>query len=164
MSALDTPVAAPLVGAPVSRIEGVAKVTGAARYSAEIPLDGLAYGWAAQATVARGRIIAIDTVAALAWPGVRAILTHDNAPRLGDAGDGELRLLTDARVHYRGQVVALVVAETLEQARAAAEALGVEYQVEPHDVLLRPDHPRLYQPDHVNPSLRTDTVKGDVGA
>jgi len=152
------------VGAPISRVEGVAKVTGAARYSGEIPLAGMAYGWVAQATIARGEVAAVDTAAALAMPGVLGVLTHENAPRLRPAGDGELLLLQNPRVHYRGQVVAVVVAQALEQARAAAEALPVTYAAEPHDVILRADHPGLYAPDHVNPNNTTDTVTGDVEA
>lgn len=152
------------VGAPVSRVEGVAKVTGAARYSGDIPLPAMAYGWAAQATIARGRVESVDTTAGLTMPGVIGVLTHENVPRLTPTGDGELLVLQDDRVHYRGQVVALIVARTLEQARAAAEALPVDYAAERHDVLLRPDHPDMYAPDHVNPNFPTDTATGDVEA
>jgi xanthine dehydrogenase YagR molybdenum-binding subunit len=152
------------VGAPVSRVEGVAKVTGAARYSGEIPLEQLAYGWAVQATIAKGAIVSFDTAAALAMPGVISVLTWENAPRLAPGAGGELLLLQADRVHYRGQVVALVVAGTLEQARAAADALPVRYAPEPHDVILRADHPAIYAPDHVNPNNITDTITGDVEA
>ena len=70
------------------------------------------------------------------WPGVLAVLTHENTPRLAEASDGDLQvLLQDDRVRYRGQVVALVVATSLETARAAAGALTVSYVSEPHDVL-----------------------------
>ncbi len=152
------------IGAPVSRVEGAAKVTGAARYSGEIPLEHMAYGWAAQASIARGQIDSVDAAAALAMPGVIGVLTFENAPRLTAAGDGELLVLQDNRVRYRGQVVALVVAGTLEQARAAAEALPVSYAAEPHDVILRADHPGMYAPGHVNPNYVTDTATGDVEA
>ena len=152
------------IGAPVSRVEGAAKVTGAARYAGEIPLEQMAYGWAAQASIARGQIDSVDAAAALAMPGVIGVLTYANAPRLLAAGDGELLVLQDNRVHYRGQVVALVVAGRLEQARAAAEALPVSYAAEPHDVTLRADHPGMYAPGHVNPGYVTDTATGDVEA
>jgi xanthine dehydrogenase YagR molybdenum-binding subunit len=76
--------------------------------------------------------------------------------------DGELLVLQDKQVHYRGQIVALVVASTLEAARAAADALPVDYDAEPHDVLLSADHQRLFAPDHVNPNFPTDTHTGDV--
>jgi xanthine dehydrogenase YagR molybdenum-binding subunit len=152
------------VGTPVNRVEGRAKVAGEARYTAEIPLARLAYGWVVQATIARGRVQSIEEEAVLRMPGVLAVITHGNAPRLQVADDGELLVLQDREVHYRGQTVALVVASTLEQARAAADALQVSYDAEPHDVLLSVDHPRLYAPDHVNPNYPTDTLTGDIDA
>jgi xanthine dehydrogenase YagR molybdenum-binding subunit len=152
------------VGAPVNRVEGKAKVTGEARYAAEFPLTRLAYGWVVQATIARGRVLSVEEEAGMRMPGVLAVITHGNAPRLQVVDDGELLVLQDEQVHYRGQTVALVVASTLEQARAAADALRVSYDAEPHDVLLSADHPRLYAPDHVNPNYPTDTLTGDVDA
>jgi xanthine dehydrogenase YagR molybdenum-binding subunit len=153
-----------LVGAPVSRIEGTAKVTGEARYAAEFPLARLVYGWVVQATIARGRVDSIAAEAALRMPGVLAVITRTNALRLQRVDDGELLVLQDDQVHYRGQIVALIVASTLEQARAAADALRVQYVAEPHDVLLSTSHPRLFAPDHVNPNHPTDTLTGDVDA
>jgi len=67
-------------------------------------------------------------------------------------------------VAYHGQIVAGIVAETLEAARAAERELRISYEAEPHDVRLRPDHPGLYAPDKVNPDFPTDTEKGDVTA
>ena len=152
------------VGRPVSRIEGAAKVTGQARYAAEFPLAGLAYGWVVQSTIARGRVHSIDAEAVLGMPGVLAVITHQNALPLQVVDDGELLVLQDRQVHYRGQIVALVVATALEQARAGADALPVRYEAEPHDVLLSADHPGLFAPDHVNPNFPTDTLTGDVEA
>jgi xanthine dehydrogenase YagR molybdenum-binding subunit len=152
------------VGAPVARIEGVAKVCGQARYAAEYPLPGLAYGSVVASRIARGRIRRVDADAALGMPGVLAVLDYRSAPRLRDIGDNEAMQFQDDVVHYRGQAVALVVAQTLEQARAAADALPVEYDAEPHDVLLSASHPKLYRPDHVNPADEADTHKGDVEA
>ena len=153
-----------VVGSPVDRVEGRAKVTGEARYAAEFPLARLVYGWVVQATIARGRVYSIEVEAALGTPGVLAVISHENALRLKVADDGELLVLQDQQVHYRGQTVALVVASTLEQARAAAYALPVSYEAQPHDVLLSADHPRLFAPDHVNPNYPTDTLTGDVDA
>jgi xanthine dehydrogenase YagR molybdenum-binding subunit len=152
------------VGAPVARIEGMAKVCGQARYAAEYPLPGLAYGSVVASRIARGRIRRIDTDTALDMPGVLAVLDYRNAPRLHDIGDNEAMQFQDDVVHYRGQAIALVVAETPEQARAAADALPVEYDAEPHDILLSTSHPKLYRPDHVNPADEADTHKGDVEA
>ena len=70
------------VGQPLSRVDGVAKVTGAARYAAEFAPPGLAHGMIIQSTIAQGRITGIDTAEAERAPGVLAVLTHRNAPRL----------------------------------------------------------------------------------
>ncbi|HEY2043197.1 MAG TPA: xanthine dehydrogenase family protein molybdopterin-binding subunit [Jatrophihabitans sp.] len=152
------------VGSALTRVDAVAKVSGQARYAGEHPLDDLAYGWVAQSTIARGRITAVEADPIAAMPGVIAVLDHHNAARLSDAGDAELLIMQDDQVHYRGQIVALVLAETLEQARAGAEALHVGYAPAEHDVMFRADHPHMYTPDHVNPNFPTETVVGDVDA
>jgi xanthine dehydrogenase YagR molybdenum-binding subunit len=152
------------VGAPLARIEAREKVTGEARYAYEEPADGVLYAAPVQATVARGTIRSVDVGAALAVPGVVTVLTHWNAPRLGDVPDGELRILQSDRVAYRGQIVAAVVAETLEAAREAERRVVLAYAAEGHDVQLRSGHPRLYKPEKVNPAFPTDTEEGDVEA
>ena len=152
------------IGAALSRVDGIPKVTGQARYAFEQPADGVAYAAAVTATIAAGEIDAIDPGRALALPGVLAVISHDNAPRLGEVDDGELRLFQSGEVHYRGQIVAAVVAETLEQAREAADAVRVDYAPRAHDVDLTATHPRLYKPDKVNPSFPTDTEQGDAEA
>ncbi|CAN5383828.1 xanthine dehydrogenase family protein molybdopterin-binding subunit [soil metagenome] len=151
-------------GQPIGRVDALVKVTGQARYAGEYPLDGLAHGWIAQSSIARGRVIAVDSEPVLAMPGVLAVIDHTNAPTLGDAGDPELLLLQGDQVHYRGQVVALVVAETLEQARAGARALHISYAADDHDVQFRTDHPAMYTPDKVNPNFPSESVVGDVEA
>ena len=152
------------VGAGMPRREGRLKVTGQARYAAEIALPDLAYGWAAQAQIARGRIVSMNLDAVMAMPGVLAVLHHRNALKLTHPGDATLLVLQDDRVDHRGGVVALVVASSSEQARAAAEALDVRYEVEPHDVVFSADHPKMYIPDHVNQAYPTETNTGDVDA
>jgi xanthine dehydrogenase YagR molybdenum-binding subunit len=154
----------PSVGAPMTRIEGREKVTGQARYTFEHELEGMAYAWIVQATVAKGRVRGVDSEAALGVPGALAVLWHDNAPRVASDDERELAVLQTPQVAYRGQVVAVAIAETLEAAREAAGAVGVDYDAEPHDVVLSADHPKLYKPDHVNPSYETDTEQGDVEA
>jgi xanthine dehydrogenase YagR molybdenum-binding subunit len=155
-----------LVGAGVGRIESTEKVTGSARYSADYPLAELAHGWIVQSTVARGRIASIDADAVLAMPGVLAVLHHGNARKLADPGpaDRNMLVLQSDRVHHHGAAVALVVAATVEQARAGAEALRVAYHQEPHDVVLTAGHPRSYTPNAVNAGAPADTEKGDVDA
>ncbi|WP_405697304.1 xanthine dehydrogenase family protein molybdopterin-binding subunit [Streptomyces sp. NBC_01185] len=145
------------LGAPVVRREGRDKVTGTARYAAEHPESGCLYGWIVPATVASGRVTAIRTADALAVPGVHTVLTHDNAPRLEEPDDPILAVLQDDRVPHRGWPVALVLAESLESARAGAAAVHVEYASTGHDVVLTGDHPGLYTPEEANgghPGLR----------
>ncbi|MFE9742627.1 xanthine dehydrogenase family protein molybdopterin-binding subunit [Streptomyces sp. NPDC006477] len=140
------------------------KVTGAARYAAEHTPSGCLHAVPVPATVARGRVTAVHADEILARPGVHAVLTHENAPRLGEADDPTLALLQDDRVPHRGRYVALVVADTLENARAAADALRIEYAVEDHDPGPPAGHPRLYAPEEANgghPALRE---RGDFDA
>jgi xanthine dehydrogenase YagR molybdenum-binding subunit len=133
------PAATATVGTDVRRIEALDKVTGRARYAAEFPLAELAYGAIVQSTIVRGSIAAVDVDAALTMPGVIGVLTHDNAPKLHEVGDANLLVLQDDRVHYRGEVVGLVVADSIETARAAADAVAVTYEAEPHDVSFAPE-------------------------
>jgi xanthine dehydrogenase YagR molybdenum-binding subunit len=154
----------PAIGTATRRDDAVAKVTGEAQYAGEIPLTGRAYGWIVQARVAKGRIAAIDTDAARNLPGVLDVLTARNAPRVQQVDDAETMLLQDDAVHYRGQVVAAVIAESLEHARQAADELTVRYDRAPHDVDFRADHPGMYTPDKVNPNFPSRTNTGDVDA
>src|SRR5216683_5289797 len=119
------------IGQTVSRVDGRAKVTGSARYSAEIPLPHLAYAELVGAGVASGRITSIDTTQSEHADGVAAVLTHRNTPKvnqvplvpslMGGPAPGETFFpMQDEMVHYAGQPVALVVADSLEQAQYAA--------------------------------------------
>ncbi|MEU6476394.1 xanthine dehydrogenase family protein molybdopterin-binding subunit [Streptomyces sp. NPDC047017] len=138
------------LGAPAERREGRLKVTGGARYAAEHPLPGRVHAWPVPASVARGRVRAVDTSAALKVPGALAVLTHENAPRIAEPDDPILGVLQSPEVPHRGWFVALAVAESLEAARAAAAAVEVEYATESHDVTLTADHPGAYEPDTAN--------------
>ena len=148
----------------MNRIEGRDKVTGRARYAYEYPADAVAYAYPVQSSVARGQIASLDAINALAVPGVLAVLSCAEPPVLGRDASPELALFQTRGVAYHGQIVAAIVADTLEAARAAEMELRISYQAEPHDVRLRPDHPGLYAPDKVNPNFPTDTEKGDVTA
>lgn len=157
------------VGVPRIRSEGPEKVTGAARYAAEIPWDKRAHGWLVTATIARGRIRHIDTTTALAMPGVLAVLHHGNAPTLGEgagfgAPDPNLLVLQSDLVPNAGWPVALVVAQTWEQARAAGGAVVVDYEEYGYDVTFTPDHPHLYTPAEVNFHQAGEFERGDVDA
>ncbi|MFF3636795.1 xanthine dehydrogenase family protein molybdopterin-binding subunit [Streptomyces sp. NPDC002250] len=164
-----TPARPASVGTAHTRVEGRDKVTGAARYSGEIPFAGLAHGWLVLSTIARGRIRALDTDAVLDMPGVVAVLDHRNAPRLktdyvgmlGTPPDPTCAVFQHDRVPHLGWPVALVVAETPEQAREAAESLVVDYEQEPHDIDFDGEHPDAYPVDGFMPAV---TGKGDLDA
>ncbi|MGW1876339.1 xanthine dehydrogenase family protein molybdopterin-binding subunit [Streptomyces sp. NPDC001975] len=159
------------VGTAHTRVEGRDKVTGAARYAAEIPFAELAHGWLVLSTVARGRIRAVETDAVLAMPGVLTVLHHGNAPHLdtdydglmGNKPDPSIALFQHDRVPHAGWPVALVVAETSEQAREAAEALVVHYDREPHDIAFADGRPDAYTAAYV-PNAAAVTAKGDLEA
>ncbi|MFE2294726.1 xanthine dehydrogenase family protein molybdopterin-binding subunit [Streptomyces sp. NPDC059452] len=157
------------VGTAHTRVEGRDKVTGAARYAGEIPFAGLAHGWLVLSTVTRGRIRHVDTAPVLAMPGVLTVLHHGNAPRLhtdyvgmlGTPPDLTAAVFQDSRVPFAGWPVALVVADTPEQAREAAEALVVMYDEEPHDTVLTAGHPGAHP---VGGHMPAETEKGDLEA
>src|SRR6266704_787089 len=155
-------------GAPLNRLDGVQKVTGATTYAYEYPVEGVTYVFPVQSTIARGRISSIETSAARALPGVIAVLTHENAPRIAPLDDQDLAVFQSDAVAYRGQLVAAVVAETLEIACQAADLVAVRYEEQPHDVELRADRSDLYTPAFVPqkaaPFYAADSVQGDVEA
>ncbi|WP_327669228.1 MULTISPECIES: xanthine dehydrogenase family protein molybdopterin-binding subunit [unclassified Streptomyces] len=153
------------VGVGRSRIEGREKVTGAARYAGEFPFTDLAHGWLVLSTVARGRVRSVGDEAVRSMPGVLAVMHHGNAPRINTdyltlmgPPDGILHVFQDDKVKHAGWPVALVVAETSEQAREAAEALVVEYDTEPHDIAFEADRPGTYAPEG------SEATKGDLEA
>ncbi|MFI8089868.1 xanthine dehydrogenase family protein molybdopterin-binding subunit [Streptomyces sp. NPDC086080] len=157
------------VGTAHTRVEGRDKVTGAARYAGDIPFTGLAHGWLVLSTVARGRIVSVETGPVLDMAGVLTVLHHGNAPRLETDYVGMLGALPDPtaavfqndRVPHAGWPVALVVAETSEQAREAAEALVVTYEQEPHDIAFAVGRPDAEPVDGHLPAL---AEKGDLEA
>ena len=126
------------IGQPYARIDGPAKVSGAAGYAADFMLPGMLYAVPVCATIAHGRISGLDAEAAQAMPGVQAVLHQGNRPPLYRAASGSIDEarppLDDDIVRYYGQYVALVVADTLEQAQAAAHAVRVSYDARTPDV------------------------------
>jgi xanthine dehydrogenase YagR molybdenum-binding subunit len=129
-------------GNPTSRVEGRAKVTGAAKYAAEYDVPGLAHGFVVSSAIAKGRIKRIDSADALAVDGVLDVLTHEHRPKLASSDDkykdevapdgSPFRPLYDDRIRFSGQPVALVIAEEFEVARFAASLIRIEYEQEPH--------------------------------
>ena len=129
-----------LIGKAVSRRDGPLKVQGAAPFAAERDMDNMVYAALAYSTIPRGRIAAIDATAAEAAPGVVAVMTHLNAPRMKQpavfgtsptaAGPADLPIMQDDRIHWNGQPVAVVLAETQEQADHAKSLIRVTYAAE----------------------------------
>jgi len=150
------------VGPSVSRVEGRLKVMGAAPYPLDVTLPDLAHAVLVQSTVASGRIVAMAVSAAERAPGVLAVVTHANAPTLAKGpmtplGPSPLPPLQTDEVVYYGQHVALVVAETLEQAHAAAALVEITY--EPATPVLSLDEARTSAVSH--PWI-PDQQRGDV--
>lgn len=129
------------VGKPLSRLDGPLKVAGQARFSAEVALPNMAYAAIVHADTPKGRIALLDTAAAEAVPGVVLVMTHRNAPRMNPmpvfmsaakaAGPDALPILQDDRIHWSGQPVAVVVAETQEIADEAAGLIAATFKEEP---------------------------------
>lgn len=128
------------VGKPMSRLDGPLKVTGGALFAAEIAMDGMVYAAMAYSTIAKGRIAAIDVTAAEAAAGVVLVMTHVNAPRLRPtplflssskaSGGDSLPVMQDDRIHWNGQPLAVVLAETQEQADHAKSLIRIRYEEE----------------------------------
>jgi xanthine dehydrogenase YagR molybdenum-binding subunit len=159
-------------GMAVSRVDGIAKVTGQARYAAEEQAHDLRYGVVVSGTVARGRISAIDTRAALAVPGVVEVLTHLNRPKVrtwdlahkdmtAPAGSPFRPLFSD-RIFYSGQPVALVLAETFEAARHAAQLVEVSYEEEQHETNLLATLGQAYKPRGMKAGFTPPSSTGDA--
>jgi xanthine dehydrogenase YagR molybdenum-binding subunit len=136
---------ATVIGQPLPRVDGRLKVTGRATYAAEFARPKLTYGALIQSTIANGRVVKIDLSAAKSAPGVIGILTRENAPHFRPYPDdlsradapGESRVpLQDDEIHYAGQHLGVVVAESFEQATYAASLVRVTYQTQPPVVTL----------------------------
>ncbi len=135
------------IGTATSRVDGRAKVTGAAKYASEFNPAGLAHASVVTSTIAKGRITRIDASEALSVEGVIDVLTHQHRPRMASADSAykddvapegsPFRPLYDDRIWFSGQPIALVVAEESEIARFAASLVRVEYDKEAHVTDLR---------------------------
>jgi len=131
-----------IVGQPISRVDGPAKVTGQAIYAAEFKLHNMAHAALVHSTIPSGRIIMIDPSEALRAPGVLSVITHENAPRLPyrpleeqpqvdpKSGD-QLHVFQGPEVQFDGQPIAVILAETREQAQGAVPLVRVRYQIDP---------------------------------
>ena len=164
------------IGKPVPRVDGPLKVTGRATYTADNTLNGLVYAYPVHSSVARGRISYLDTAAAESLAGVLAVMTHHNAPPMKTPAHASYVSLEDpltgspttlpvmsAEIFWNGQVVAVVVADTLEVAAYAASLVRVSYATEPAALALAAEKPAAFTPEHVlfQPA---EVKKGDAEA
>ena len=164
------------IGQDVPRVEGPEKVTGSARYSGDIALPDLAYAEVVGATVASGRVTWVDTTAAESADGVCAVLTGSDMPEvnhvplvpslLGGPAPGETFFpMQDDVIHYAGQPVAIVVADSLEQAQRAAILVQVEYAEVPPVATIARGRDQAYEPERIFGGLMpARTARGDADA
>ncbi|MEY2494181.1 MAG: xanthine dehydrogenase YagR molybdenum-binding subunit [Verrucomicrobiota bacterium] len=172
---MNAVLASPSIGQPLTRVDGRFKVTGAARYAAEFARPRLAYAALIQSTIANGRVSTIDLAAAQSAPGVIGILTRENAPQFKPYPDdltkkgapGESRVpLADDQVHWVGQHLGVVVAESFEQAMHAASLVRVEYENAPPILTLPDERARQnsLQPEKFVGRENLQVKRGDVDA
>jgi xanthine dehydrogenase YagR molybdenum-binding subunit len=155
-----------VVGKPLDRVDGRLKVTGGARYAYEFQQGPTTtYGYVVEASIGKGRIKSIDTLAAERAPGVVLVLTHRNAPAQGTGNHREAHpVLTSPDVSYYGEPIAFVVAETFEQARAAAYLVRVDYDRLPGKYALRDNLDQARTPRVDADAVQPDTAVGDFAA
>lgn len=161
-----------LIGKPVDRLDGREKVTGAAKFAAEYPLENLVYASLAYSTVAKGTIKSIDTIEAEQATGVLSVITHKNAPKMkdpplfsptggSDAAGSKANIINTDEIFWNGQPVAVVVADTLERAEHAASLVRVEYSKEPAATSFEEGKAHLEVPKSVM-GEETEVSQGDA--
>ena len=153
------------IGQPISRVDGRRKVTGGARYTADISVPGAAHAAIVHSRIANGRTVSIDTTAAGRAPGVLVVLTHHNMPRMNSVRRSHLRPqgqtclpLQDDKILYAGQPVAIVVAERFDQAAYAGTLIEIQYEVD-RPVVFRPQMAR----EAVEPAQRMWPLSSSIG-
>src|SRR5947209_4063652 len=164
-----------ILGPARNRVDGHAKVTGGAKYSVEFEVPKCAYAWPVESNIAKGKILSIDTKEAQAGPGVLAVISHLNAPKPKEpaakeernSGHGirneERMPFADDQVHYAGQYVALVVAQTIEQARHASRLVRVSYGPEEPLLTMEAAEGKAKKPEK-NHDEHVQVKKGDADA
>lgn len=162
----------PSIGKPIDRVDGRLKVTGTATYAAEFPVKNLAYGVSITSTITKGRVKNIDSRQALKMPGVIGIMTSENSMQLhfpsgSDPGNGkfaekDLLPLQNDRVFYGGQHIAVVVAETFEQAEQAAALVKVTYDEQPATIGIEKNIATAYKPASGLGGAETQVQRGDA--
>src|SRR5499426_3918939 len=161
------------IGNSVSRADGRAKVTGAAKYSAEFNDPNLAYASVLSSTIAKGRILRIDASAALRVKGVIDVLTHQHRPPMPDndqayhddvapEGGSPFRPLYDGNILFNGQPVAIVIAESSEVAREGASLVRIEYAPEAHATDLERERANAFALSNDTFALTPAKPRGDA--
>jgi len=161
-----------LIGAPVSRLDGPLKVTGAARFAAEFPMPGLLYAALAYSTIPKGRLTVLDVSVAESAPGVVLVMTYRNAPRMARgpvfltaekalAGD-DLPVMQDDQINWNGQPIAVVLAETQEQADHAKSLIRATYAPAPAITTFAEAKTHAYQASFAGHDLAS--ARGDAEA
>lgn len=166
----------PAVGKPMDRVDGRLKVTGAARYSAEVEVPDLVHAVLVMSTIAKGRIQQIDTQAAERAPGVLAVITHLNAPKL-NFDKPEQRAFIDPRVgkhfpvlqsdtiYFNSQPIAVAIADTLERAQYAASLVQVRYEQQTAVTTVEAAMAQAFPPTESSLGGRhSDVVRGNPNA
>ncbi|MEQ6333480.1 aldehyde oxidoreductase molybdenum-binding subunit PaoC [Sphingobium sp. MK2] len=152
-----------VVGKAHDRIDGAAKVTGTAPYAYERhdAAPNAAYGWMVGSGIAKGRIAAMDLRAAEAAPGVLGIVTHANAGKLGKGSMNTAPLLGGPQIDHYDQAVALVIADSFENARDAAKLVRIDYTSEGGKFDLAAERPNAVKPPEGGFGGSPDTAVGD---
>src|ERR1700744_1892236 len=163
-----------LVGKPIDRVDGKLKVTGAATYSAEYYPKNMAYGVIVQSAIAKGRMRNIDTAFAEKAPGVINVLTYKNSmnlhfpsasdPGAGKYGEKDLLPLQSDRIFYGGQSIAIVIAQTFEQAEHAAGLVKVDYEKDNPVFDLDKNVDKAYKPSQGLGGQSVQEKRGDADA
>src|SRR5271167_4481315 len=157
------------IGQPLTRRDGILKVTGQARYAADNHPPGMLYAVLAVSSIARGRVAFLDVAAAKGHPGVVEVMTPANRPALAQDPDAKtnpfmfrLDLLQSDRVRYANQPIAVVIGQTLEAATEGAALLLPRYETEPARIDL--DSGESFVPPGVGVGHPAETRRGDVEA
>jgi len=168
---IDPKMATNYIGQPTNRVDGIAKVTGQAKYAAEFRGDGLAYGVVVSSPVAKGTISRIDSSQAMALPGVLQVFTHENISRLAwldlsykdlDSPPGSpFRPLHSKAIQFSQQPIALVVAETFELARYAATLVQIDYTLETPETDLQANLDKAFKPKRSKIGYQKPKSRGD---
>jgi xanthine dehydrogenase YagR molybdenum-binding subunit len=162
------------IGVPTSRVDGLAKVTGTAKYAAEFVTADLLYGCVVSSSIAKGRIETLDAESARAVPGVVEVFTHENRPHIAwfdrsyadeDAPPGSpFRPLRNAEIVYSGQPIALVIARDFETARFAASLVEARYAPAEHATDLQREREHAFRPKRKKSGSQAPPTRGDTEA